>query len=59
MSEVPQFLDKTAVLACDDRNDLDLDCDCKKRKGAFAWWIPVAAVAGGAVLYTIIDKDDE
>ena len=59
MSEVPQYLDKTAVLACDDRNDLDLDCDCKKRKGAFWWWIPLAAVAGGAVLYTVIEEDDE
>ena len=59
MSEVPQYLDKTAVLACDDRNDLDLDCDCKKLKGAFIWWVPVAAVAGGAVLYTLIEDDDE
>ena len=58
MSEVPQYLEKTAVLACEDRNDLDLDCDCKKRK-AFAWWIPVAAIAGGAVLYTLIDDDDD
>lgn len=59
MSEVPQYLDKTALLACKDRNDLDLDCDCKKLVGGFAWWIPVAAVAGGAVLYTIIDEDDD
>jgi hypothetical protein len=59
MSEVPQYLDRTALLACKDRNDLDLDCDCKNPKGAFAWWIPVAAIAGGAVLYTIIEEDDE
>jgi len=57
--EVPQYLEKTALLACDDRNDLDLDCDCKKRGGFFVWWIPVAAVAGGAVLYTLITDDDE
>lgn len=59
MSEVPQYLDRTSLLACKDGNDLDLDCDCKKPKGAFAWWIPVAAIAGGAVLYTIIDEDDD
>lgn len=59
MSEVPQYLDKTAVLACKDRNDLELDCNCKDRGGAFAWWIPVAAVVGGVVLYEIIDDDDE
>lgn len=57
--DVPQYLEKTALLACDDRNDLDLDCDCKKRGGFFAWWIPVAAVAGGAVLYNVITDDDE
>lgn len=59
MSEVPQYLEKTAVLACDDRNDLDLDCDCKKRKAVIVWWIPAAAVAGGAVLYSVITDDDE
>ena len=58
MSETPQYVDKTAVLACKDRNDQGLDCDCKNPK-AFAWWIPVAAVAGGLVLYEVIDKDDE
>jgi hypothetical protein len=59
MSEVPQYLEKTAVLACKDRNDLDLDCDCKKRAAFFVWWQPVAAVAGGAVLYDVITDDDE
>jgi len=58
--EVPQYLEKTALLACKDRNDLDLNCDCKKPAGFFiAWWIPVAAVAGGAVLYEVIEGDDE
>jgi hypothetical protein len=58
INQVPQYLELTAVLACKDRNDLDLDCDCKKA-AFFAWWIPVAAVAGGAVLYQVITDDDE
>jgi len=58
MSQVPQYLEKTAVLACKDRNDLDFDCDCKK--AAFIiWWIPVAAVAGGAAIYGLVEADDE
>jgi len=57
--EVPRYLEKTALLACDDRNDLDLDCDCRKLAGFFVWWVPVAAVAGGAVLYNVITEDDE
>ena len=59
MSEVPQHLEKTALLACDDRNELDLNCDCKRGGAFIAWWIPVAAVAGGAVLYNVITDDDE
>lgn len=59
MSEVPRHLEKTAVLACDDRNDLDLDCDCKKRKALFIWWVPAAAAAGGVVLYEIIEKEEK
>jgi len=58
MSQVPQYLEKTAVLACKDRNDLDLNCDCKKAP-IIVWWIPVAAVAGGAVIYSLIEDDDE
>lgn len=58
LSQVPQYLELTSVLACKDRNDLDLDCNCKL--GAFfVWWQPVAAVAGGAVLYQVITDDDE
>ncbi len=59
MSEVTQYLERTAVLACKDRNDLDLDCDCKQRIGAFAWWMPVAGVAGGVALYQILQDDDD
>jgi hypothetical protein len=58
LSQVPQYLELTAVLACKDRNDLGLDCNCKA--GAFfVWWQPVATVAGGAVLYQVITDDDE
>ena len=57
--DVPQYLEKTALLACDDRNELDLNCDCKRGGAFIAWWIPVAAVAGGAVLYNVIERDDE
>jgi len=58
LSQVPQYLELTSVLACKDRNDLDLDCNCKKVI-FFVWWVPVAAVAGGAVLYQVITDDDE
>jgi len=58
LSQVPQYLELTSVLACKDRNDLDLDCNCKF--GAFfVWWVPVTAVASGAVLYQVITDDDE
>ena len=58
-AEAAQHVDKTGVLACKDRNNLGLDCDCNKPVGAIAWWIPVAAVAGGVALYEIIQDDDE
>lgn len=58
MSRVPEYLEKTAVLACKDRNDLDLSCDCKVVP-IIVWWIPVAALAGGAVIYSLIEDDDE
>ena len=58
MSQVPQYLEKTAVLACKDRNDLDFDCNCKKA-ALIVWWIPVAAVAGGAAIYELVEGDDE
>jgi len=58
MSQVPQYLEKTAVLACKDRNDLDFDCNCKAVP-IIVWWIPVAAVAGGAVIYGLVEGDDE
>ena len=58
MSQVPQYLEKTAVLACKDRNDLDFDCNCKKA-ALIVWWIPVAAVAGGAAIYGLVEGDDE
>jgi hypothetical protein len=60
MSDVPRYLEVTAVLACEDRNDLDLECDC--REGiVVVWWIPPAAsaVAGGIVLSQILQDDDE
>ena len=59
LSQVPQYLEISAVLACKDRNALDLDCDCKPVGAFFVWWQPVAAVAAGAVLYNVITKDDE
>ena len=49
LSQVPQHLEISAVLACKDRNDLDLDCDCKPVGAFFVWWQPVAAVAAGAL----------
>lgn len=58
MSQVPQYLEKTSVLACKDRNDLDFDCNCKMVP-IIVWWIPVAAVAGGAVIYGVIEGDDD
>ena len=58
MSQVPQYLEKTAVLACKDRNDLDFDCDCKPVP-LILWWIPVAAVAGGAVIYSVVEGEDD
>jgi len=62
-AEVPQHLNKTAVLACKDRNDLGLDCDCGHLVVAAAWWQQPAAIAAGAVVagvaaYELIIKDD-
>jgi hypothetical protein len=57
MSEVPRYLEKTALLACEDRNDLDLECDCGSVAAAVMWWIPVAAVGGGWALSEIIEKE--
>jgi hypothetical protein len=57
MHEVPRYLEKTALLACADRNDLDLECDCGTVAAAVMWWIPVAAVGGGWALSEIIEKE--
>lgn len=62
MSEVPKYLEVTALLACEDRNELDLECDCAEEI-IFAWWkagAGVGAAAGAIVLYEeVIDEDDE
>lgn len=58
MTEVPTRLEKTALLACEDRNDLGLECDCA-RNVPVLWWIPLAAVGGGWALSEIIEKEKE
>lgn len=55
-SDVPRYVDKTALLACEDRNALDLECDCGNA-AAVLWWIPIAAIGGGWALSEIIEKE--
>jgi hypothetical protein len=57
MAEVPQHLNVDSVLACKDRNALNLTCDCKTPGGA-AWWI-VGGVGAAAALGIIIADDDK
>lgn len=54
--DVPRYLEKTALLACEDRNDLDLECDCGS-VAAVLWWIPLATVGGGWALSEVIEKE--
>lgn len=56
VGDVPRYLEKTALLACADRNPLDLECDCGNA-AAVLWWIPVAAIGGGWALSEIIEKE--
>jgi len=56
-SVAPNYVGKTAYLACKDRNPLDLTCDC--RPPAVVWWKVGAGVALAAGLYKHIDLDDE
>jgi hypothetical protein len=56
MGEVPRRLEKTALLACEDRNDLGLECDCGTIAAVVMWWTPVSAVGGGWALSEIIEK---
>lgn len=58
IEDVPRYLEKTALLACEDRNPLDLECDCGDA-AAVLWWIPVAAIGGGWALSEIIEKEKE
>jgi hypothetical protein len=62
-SEVPNYLDIDSLLACEDRNILDLDCDCKTVAAAI-WWTTNGAIVGAAVAGTamgalIINSDDD
>ena len=62
-SEVPNYLDIDSLLACEDRNILDLDCDCKTVAAAI-WWTTNGAIVGAAAAGTvmgalIINSDDE
>ncbi len=63
LSEVPQYLDIDSVLACEDRNILDLNCDCEQEVAAYLWWdkglIIGAAVAGTVAGVLIIDARDD
>lgn len=62
-SEVPNYLNIDSLLACTDRNILDLDCDCRTVAAAI-WWTTNGAIVGAAVAGTvmgtlIINSDDD
>lgn len=60
MSEVPKYLDVDSLLACDDRNPLDLDCNCQIEAAGYLWWKVAGGALTAAVGYRIIDgKDDD
>ncbi|MGB6995287.1 MAG: hypothetical protein WBG00_18840 [Thermoanaerobaculia bacterium] len=52
-SEVPNYLDIDSLLACEDRNILDLDCDCKTVAAAI-WWTTNGTIVGAAVAGTVM-----
>ena len=59
MEEVSQYLDIDSVLACEDRNALDLDCDCDLEAGGYMWWVVGGIGAAAAVGIIITDNDKE
>ncbi len=58
MDEVPQYLNVDSVLACKDRNAIDLNCDCSIAGGGAAWWV-VGGVGAAAALGIIINDNDQ
>ena len=59
MSEVPQYLNIDSLLACEDRNPLDLNCNCQIEAAGYLWWKVAGGVLTAAVGYKIIDGSDD
>lgn len=56
--EVSQYLEVDSVLACKDRNDLGLSCDCESDTGGVMWWV-IGGLGGAAALGIILNDDDD